>query len=84
MLNKQLYCPIPQKWNEIYSSLIEAWKSKKDNNIPKPPIPLILAAWWETGLIQKNLRWLDTIEWAKQYGFENLIPDLNEDEKFFN
>lgn len=78
-----MFCPIPEKWNEIYSKLLDAWKSQQNDDIPKPPIPLILAAWWETELIQKNFRCLETIKCAKQYGFENLIPDLDEDEKFY-
>ena len=82
-MTDRLYCPQPRMWNEIYSKLLRAWESKNDGKIPKPPVPLILAAWWEVGLIQKHFRWLDTIKWAEDYGFIELIPNLKEEDLFF-
>ena len=76
------FCPVPQKWNEIYTSLIGIWKGKKLSGDDKPPIPLILAAWHETTGLQKMMRWKETMEWATRHNCSHLIPELSNDEKF--
>lgn len=77
------FCPQPVVWNDIYTKLLRSREKRKDPLVPKPPVPLILAAWWEADLSQKHLRWLDTIKWAEDYGFKDLIPELKEEELFF-
>lgn len=44
-------CPMPQKWNELYNLL----KIKKQNPSGgwEPPLPLILAAWYDTSALLK-------------------------------
>ena len=76
------FCPLPDKWNEIYTLLLQAWEKSGLSDSDKPPIPLILAAWYETTGLQKLLRWKDTIEWAYRHECNYLIPELKNDEKF--
>ncbi len=76
------FCPLPSKWNDIYKSLLQAWRNAALSESDKPPIPLILAAWHETTGLQKLLRWKETLEWAKKHECSHLIPELSDDEKF--
>jgi hypothetical protein len=71
-------CPEPKTWNEIYGKLCDIAKQR---GLPKPPIPLILAAWWDTPAMLKMIRWRETREWAEKYGLRNEIPELREDQK---
>jgi hypothetical protein len=52
----------------------------------EPPAPLILAAWWETSDLIKQLRLVDHIKWADKQGqldeISTFIRDLKEDEWF--
>ena len=76
-------CPQPKVWHAIHTALLEAWRTKKDESIPKPPVPLILNGWVFSSDIEKEVRWKETISWATQYGFTNLIPKLTEEESYF-
>ena len=76
------YCPMPIKWNEICQNLLDFWEKHGKENNDKPPIPLILAAWYDTPGLSKLLRWKETIEWAEKQNCQHLIPELNEEEKF--
>jgi hypothetical protein len=71
-------CPEPKTWNAIYGNLCNIAKQR---GLSKPPIPLILAAWWDTPAIMKILRWKETIEWAEQHGLKDEIPELTEKQK---
>jgi len=75
-------CPMPQKWNEIYISLLKVWERGLARPDDKPPVPLILAAWHESTDEQKKERWRTTIDWAYEYNCPELIPELGEVEKF--
>ena len=71
-------CPMPRAWNEIYVRLCLA---AEEHGWDKPPVPLILAAWWDTSDSMKMLRWRDTVEWAERHGVRNLISDLTADQR---
>ncbi len=58
-------CPLPQKWNELYELLPN--KRRKANGW-EPPLPLILAAWWDTPAMLKIFRFREHIEWASEQG----------------
>lgn len=58
-------CPQPQKWNELYVLLPN--KRRKGNGW-EPPLPLTLAAWWNTPAMPKMLRLREHIEWASEQG----------------
>jgi hypothetical protein len=81
-LCKDFFCPMPIKWNEVYSSLLQIWIREGQDPHDKPPIPLILAAWHEATGTMKAIRWQETIEWAKRHKCSHLIPELKEEEKF--
>ena len=62
-MENQRVCPKPQRWNEIYELL----PNKKRKGLGwKPPIPLILAAWWETSDKEKIERFQLHLKWAAQ------------------
>ena len=75
------FCPIPTKWNDIYSALLRIWETAGSSPNDKPPIPLILAAWYDTPGLMKLLRWKDTISWAEKHNCAHLT-ELKDDEKF--
>ena len=56
-------CPIPMKWNELWKML--PGRSRQGNGW-EPPLPLILAAWWETTNMSKSNRLREHLEWADQ------------------
>lgn len=76
------FCPMPSKWNDIYTSLLRVWEEAGDDPKDKPPVPLILAAWYDTLGLMKLLRWKETIAWAEKHGCLHLIPELKEEDKF--
>ena len=61
-------------------SLQHAWEQSGRSG-DGPPMPLILNGWVFSNDHDKNRRWLDTIEWAKEHGLSELIPELKDGEK---
>ena len=53
---------IPKDWNKLWQMLLN--KKQKASGGWEPPLPLILAAWFETTPIEKNLRFKEHIQWA--------------------
>lgn len=43
-----------------------------------PPLPLILAAWWDTPALAKKLRFIEHLDWAEQHGAGDTVLDLLE------
>ncbi len=72
-------CPKPDVWNKIYQRLLKAWEDT-GAEAEKPPTPLILAGWWVSSDFDKQARWKETIQWAKDHGLSNIIPDLLPDD----
>jgi hypothetical protein len=58
-------CPQPQRWQELYDLLPN---KRRTGAGWEPPLPLILAAWWDTPNLSKVLRLRDHIEWAAKHG----------------
>ena len=54
-MSTDYFCPILKKWNEIYGSLLMAWKKKGRNTKDKPLVPQVLAAWHETIVLQYQI-----------------------------
>jgi len=77
-------CPMPVYWNELFGML----KNKKRvGSSWEPPLPLILAAWYETSAMLKQLRLIDHIKWAEKQGQLNEISDYLrglKDEQWFH
>jgi len=60
---KNRICPMPNYWNELYDKLKN---KKRKGNGWEPALPLILAAWYYTPALLKQLRLIEHLEWAKQ------------------
>ena len=75
-------CPLPVYWNRIYSDLI-AYARNRSCNPPEPPIPLILAGWVYSTDDDKRLRWLKTVQWAKENGCSDLIDKLEQKDFYY-
>lgn len=74
-------CPQPQLWNELWNRL----KDKTQiGGKWEPSLPLILAAWWDTPFLLKQLRLMEHLEWADNKGqlpeIANFLAILSEDQ----
>jgi len=58
-------CPQPQEWQKLYEMLPD---KKQKGAGWEPPLPLILAAWWDTPALSKMLRLREHLEWAESHG----------------
>lgn len=74
-----LVCPNPGPWAEIYKHLERSWRNSGCYG-DAPPMPLILSGWHYSSDHDKQLRWLQTVEWAERHNFGHLIPNLRDDE----
>ena len=74
-------CPNPHEWNKLWEALPNR---KRVDAGWSPPLPLILAAWWETTDEQKRQRLEQHIRWAYEHqDFEKadmIIRSLSEDQ----
>ena len=74
-------CPMPDYWNELWKRLSDS--KQKDNGGWEPPLPLILAAWYDTPASEKRGRLKLHIVYAAKKGIldkvdtflRNLTPD---------
>lgn len=70
--DKDRVCPQPQLWNEMWKKL----KDKKQIGSGwQPPLPLILAAWWDTPVGSKQIRLVEHLTWAINHGQLKEISD---------
>jgi hypothetical protein len=58
-------CPNPQEWNMLWEMLPN---KKRVGSGWEPALPLILAAWWDTPLLAKILRFEEHIRYAAEHG----------------
>ena len=62
--NKRV-CPMPGAWNELWKML----PNKRQIGAGwQPPVPLILGAWWDTGALEKQLRFIEHLKYAESNG----------------
>lgn len=66
-------CPNPQKWNDLFGRLKN--KKQKPSGGWEPSAPLILAAWYDTMPIEKQIRFKEHIQWAFDNGQIEEIGD---------
>lgn len=64
-LNNRI-CPQPQAWNRLWNLLPD--RTQQPAGRWNPPLPLILAAWWDAKDADKMLRLREHIEWADAHG----------------
>lgn len=67
-------CPQPQIWNNLYNSLKD--KTMKQTGVWEPPLPLILAAWWDTSDFEKQQRFLTHLKWGEAHNQLNELFDF--------
>jgi hypothetical protein len=65
-------CPQPQPWNKLWK-LMSAWGENARRE--KPPVPLILAAWWATSNAEKRERFQQQLYWANEHGVLPKVTD---------
>ena len=58
-------CPNPQEWQALWEMLPDR---KRVGSGWEPPLPLILAAWWDTPFLAKILRLEEHIRYASGHG----------------
>ncbi len=74
-------CPKPDAWSRVFLALERAWKQQGRSGVA-PPRPLILSGWWGSDDYDKAHCWQGTIEWARNCGLENLIPQFTVRERY--
>ena len=74
-------CPLPSAWNRLWEMLPGRFQ---DDDGWRPPLPLILAAWYHTPGLLKMFRLEEHIEWAAKHGaleaVGGLLRGLREDD----
>ncbi len=58
-------CPKPDHWNRLWEMLPAR---RREGLGWHPPLPLILAGWWESSDSEKRERFHSHIRWAKDQG----------------
>ena len=57
-------CPQPTHWNTLYKMLPDRTRVGHGWT---PPLPLILAAWWEASPQSKKQRFIEHLKWADEH-----------------
>lgn len=58
-------CPAPMRWDSLYKLLC---KVAEDKMAAKPPVPLILGAWWYSSPTEKTERLISQLSWGSDHG----------------
>ncbi|MGI8424346.1 MAG: hypothetical protein ACR2NO_09605 [Chloroflexota bacterium] len=66
-------CPKPQQWNRLWELLPDR---QRQGSGWQPPLPLILAAWWEVTDAEKRERFHLHIRWAYERGALSVVADF--------
>ena len=81
VLDNGRVCPLPDRWNELWKMLPSR---RRVGNGWEPPLPLILAAWWNTPALMKIVRLEEHIQYAEAHGvlvdIDRYLRRLPEDE----
>ncbi len=74
-------CPQFITWRRIFAILDEAWRKTGDKENP-PPNVFNFQGWAKSSNERKKELWEKTLSWAKNNDFEELIPELYDDDLF--
>ena len=74
-------CPQFIIWRRIFAILDEAWRKTGDKENP-PPNVFNFQGWAKSSNERKKELWEKTLSWAKNNDFEELIPELYDDDLF--
>ncbi len=66
-------CPMPEQWNRLWTLLP---RRTQEGLGWSPPVPLILAAWWETSDTEKRERLDLHIRWAAEHGALDQVSEF--------
>lgn len=66
-------CPQPKVWKQLWELLPER---RRIGAGWEPPLPLILAAWWETSDSDKRSRFHSRLQWAVDHGAAEPVARL--------
>ncbi len=67
-------CPQPTQWNELYELLPD----KRSVGVSwEPPLPFILAAWWDTPLLLKVMRFRENQALPAKRSSNGTLADKN-------
>ena len=82
MDDEEYICPQGWRWSSIYNTLHHAYKESlgATPDISEPPHLLPANA---SDAARKH-RWEETLQWAEDNGFSDLIPELPEDERYYH
>ena len=76
-------CPQPSQWQQLYELLPN---KRRVGAGWEPSPPLILAAWWDTPLLLKVMRFREHLDWAEKHGaldvVDTYLRGLTEDQWF--
>lgn len=72
-IDKRRLVPAPSEWAKLHSMLLGA--HQKPSGGWEPALPLILAAWHESMPIEKQLRFKEHIQWARDH---NQLDEIGE------
>ena len=76
-------CPQPSQWQQLYELLPN---KRRVGAGWEPSPPLILAAWWDTPLLLKVMRFREHLDWADKHGaldvIDTYLRGLTEDQWF--
>ena len=76
-------CPRFIIWRRIFAILDDAWRKSGNKDAP-PPNVFNFQGWTKSNNEKKKELWEETLSWAEQNGFKELIPELYEDDMFFD
>lgn len=65
-------CPMPDYWNQLWEMLPD---KKRVGMGWEQSLPLILAAWWDTPLLSKIVRFDGHIRYAAEHGALDEVDD---------
>lgn len=74
-------CPLPRVWIQIYDGCLDHWLATGRDG-PPPPRPPLLALWSFSNDFDKKQTWEASINWARERGLEDLIPEIIEDQSY--
>jgi hypothetical protein len=66
-------CPQPMVWNRLWELLPDR---RRVGLSWEPPLPLILAAWWEASNSEKRNRFHAHLRWASEHGAIETVANL--------
>ena len=81
IMSEQHICPQFIIWRRIFAILDEAWRKTGIKENP-PPNVFNFQGWTKSNNKKKQELWEETLLWAQNNGFSNLVPELCDEDLF--